>query len=115
MSDAWWGETAHLLGHRAIWAGLCGYIVTKWQLVTIGAGHHGHGKGKTLTKENGTVPLSDNGPSGLKGNLGVASIVMMVVAAAAPLTVMAANSPLIIAMGNGIAAPLDAAIATLIM
>lgn len=73
------------------------------------------GKGKTLTKENRTVPVSESGPSGLKGNLGVASIVMMVVAAAAPLTVMAANSPLIIAMGNGIAAPLDAAIATLIM
>ena len=73
------------------------------------------GKGKTLIKENRTVPVSESGPSGLKGNLGVASIVMMVVAAAAPLTVMAANSPLIIAMGNGIAAPLDAAIATLIM
>jgi hypothetical protein len=51
----------------------------------------------------------------LKGNLGVASIVLMVVATAAPLTVMVASSPLIIGMGNGAAAPVDAGIATLIM
>ena len=53
--------------------------------------------------------------STLKGSLGVTSIVLMVVATAAPLTVMVANTPLIISMGNGIAAPFDAAIATLIM
>lgn len=66
-------------------------------------------------KNTSTSPPPVNAGSSLQGNLGVASIVMMVVAAAAPLTVMAANSPLIIAMGNGIAAPLDAAIATFIM
>ncbi|HEY0291978.1 MAG TPA: APC family permease [Hansschlegelia sp.] len=51
----------------------------------------------------------------LKGTLGVSSIVLMVVATAAPLTVMVANTPLIISMGNGPAAPFDALVATLIM
>ncbi|TBU93299.1 amino acid permease [Stutzerimonas kirkiae] len=53
--------------------------------------------------------------AGLRGSLGITSIVLMVVATAAPLTVMVANTPLIISMGNGIAAPFDAAVATLIM
>lgn len=52
---------------------------------------------------------------GLSGSLGVGSIVLMVVATAAPLTVMVANTPLIISMGNGAAAPFDAMFATLIM
>ena len=51
----------------------------------------------------------------LKGSLGVTPIVMMVVATAAPLTVMVANTPLMVSMGNGIAAPVDAFIATVIM
>lgn len=51
----------------------------------------------------------------LKGSLGVAPIVMMVVATAAPLTVMVANTPLMVTMGNGVAAPVDAFIATVIM
>lgn len=51
----------------------------------------------------------------LKGSLGVASIVMMVVATAAPLTVMVANTPLMVSMGNGISAPVNALIATIIM
>ena len=51
----------------------------------------------------------------LKGSLGVASIVMMVVATAAPLTVMVANTPLMISMGNGVSAPVNAFIATVIM
>lgn len=51
----------------------------------------------------------------LSGKLGVSAIVFMVIAQAAPLTVMVANSPLIISMGNGAAAPADAAIAGLIM
>jgi len=41
----------------------------------------------------------------LSGSLGVTSIVFMVVAAAAPLTVVSSNSPLAIALGNGIGAP----------
>jgi len=40
---------------------------------------------------------------------------MMVVATAAPLTVMVANTPLMVSMGNGVAAPVDALIATVIM
>lgn len=51
----------------------------------------------------------------LKGSLGTSSIVFMVVATAAPLTVMVANTPLLISMGNGAAAPLDALVATFIM
>lgn len=51
----------------------------------------------------------------LSGSLGVGSIVLMVVATAAPLTVMVANTPLIISMGNGPAAPFDAFIAAVIM
>lgn len=51
----------------------------------------------------------------LKGTLGVTPIVMMVIATAAPLTVMVANTPLMVSMGNGIAAPVNAAIATVIM
>lgn len=59
----------------------------------------------------------EKGPAtvGLKGSLGVASIVLMVVAQAAPLTVMVANTPLLISMGNGAAAPFDALIAMVIM
>lgn len=44
-------------------------------------------------------------PGRLTGRLGVSSIVFMVVAAAAPLTVVSSNSPLAIALGNGIGAP----------
>ena len=51
----------------------------------------------------------------LKGSLGVTPIVMMVVATAAPLTVMVANTPLMISIGNGVSAPVNALIATVIM
>lgn len=51
----------------------------------------------------------------LSGNLGITPIVMMVVATAAPLTVMVANTPLMIGLGNGAAAPFDALAAMLIM
>ncbi|WP_238935141.1 APC family permease [Pseudomonas typographi] len=63
----------------------------------------------------GNLGVSSVPARALQGSLGVTSIVLMVVATAAPLTVMVANTPLIISMGNGIAAPFDAAIATLIM
>lgn len=51
----------------------------------------------------------------LKGSMGVKSIVGMVIATAAPLTIMVANTPLIISVGNGPAAPLDCFIAMVIM
>lgn len=54
-------------------------------------------------------------PPVLSGNLGVVPIVMMVIATAAPLTVMVANTPLMIGLGNGAAAPFDALAAMLIM
>lgn len=51
----------------------------------------------------------------LTGNLGPIGIAMMVVATAAPLTVMAGVSPLIIAFGNGGAAPVDVILVGLVM
>lgn len=59
--------------------------------------------------------LSESPKKQLSGSLGVFSIVMMVVATAAPLTVMVASTPVMIAMGNGAAAPVDALIAAIIM
>lgn len=51
----------------------------------------------------------------LKGNLGPLSIALMVIATAAPLTVMVGVSPLVIGLGNGAAAPSDALIVTVVM
>lgn len=59
-------------------------------------------------KDSGQVPT-------LSGNLGVVPIVMMVIATAAPLTVMVANTPLMVGLGNGAAAPFDALVAMIIM
>ncbi|MEG3128288.1 APC family permease [Pantoea cypripedii] len=47
-----------------------------------------------------------NKETGLKGNLTTIGIVLMVLAQAAPLTMMAGVSPLMIGLGNGIGAPL---------
>lgn len=51
----------------------------------------------------------------LKGNLGPLGIALMVIATAAPLTVMVGVSPLVIGLGNGAAAPTDALIVTVVM
>jgi amino acid transporter len=53
-----------------------------------------------MAQLNAEVPVQR-----LSGRLGVISIVFMVVAAAAPLTVVSSNAPLAIALGNGIGAP----------
>lgn len=53
--------------------------------------------------------------AGLSGNLGVGSIVFMVIAAAAPLTVIGGNVPLAIGIGNGAGAPFGFLIASLIL
>lgn len=53
--------------------------------------------------------------AGLTGNLGVGSIVFMVIAAAAPLTVIGGNVPLAIGIGNGVGAPFGFLIASLIL
>lgn len=56
-----------------------------------------------------------NKASGLRGNLGVASIVSIVVAAASPLGVIGGPVPLGIASGNGAGFPFSFVIATLVL
>lgn len=51
----------------------------------------------------------------LKGNLGTGAIVFMVLAAAAPLTVIGGNVPLAVGLGNGAGAPLGFIIASAIL
>lgn len=51
----------------------------------------------------------------LTGKLNTASIVFMVIAAAAPLTVIGGNVPLMIASGNGIGAPIGFVVAAFVM
>ncbi|HET7312785.1 APC family permease [Salinisphaera sp.] len=51
----------------------------------------------------------------LSGKLGTAGVVFMVVAAAAPLTVVSGNIPLAIGLGNGAAAPLGFVFASLVL
>ena len=54
-------------------------------------------------------------PDRLQGRLGTAGIVFMVVAAAAPLTVIGGNMPLGIGLGNGAGAPVGFLIAALLL
>ncbi|MGO2141109.1 MAG: APC family permease [Leucobacter sp.] len=54
-------------------------------------------------------------PQRLQGRLGTAGIVFMVVAAAAPLTVIGGNMPLGIGLGNGAGAPVGFLIAALLL
>ncbi|MFF5624859.1 MULTISPECIES: APC family permease [unclassified Microbacterium] len=51
----------------------------------------------------------------LRGRLGTGSIVFMVIAAAAPLTVIGGNAPIAIGLGNGIGAPVGFVIATVVL
>ncbi|WP_162625915.1 APC family permease [Acinetobacter sp. MB5] len=51
----------------------------------------------------------------LQGSLGVGSIVFMVIAAAAPLTVVGGNVPLAIGVGNGVGAPFGFLIASIVL
>ncbi len=51
----------------------------------------------------------------LTGRLGVGAIVFMVIAAAAPLTVIGGNVPLAVGVGNGVGAPIGFAIAALVL
>lgn len=62
-----------------------------------------------MAQSSSVKQIEADAPAGrLKGGLGPIGIAMMVVATAAPLTVMVGVSPLIIGSGNGVAAPLDA-------
>lgn len=56
-----------------------------------------------------------SGRPGLTGHLGVTSIVFMVIAAAAPLTVINGNVPLAVTMGNGAGAPVGYLVAALVL
>ncbi|GAA3059469.1 APC family permease [Actinokineospora globicatena] len=56
-----------------------------------------------------------SGKPRLSGRLGVGSIVFMVIAAAAPLTVIGGNVPLAIGSGNGAGAPVGFVIAALVL
>jgi len=53
--------------------------------------------------------------SRLTGNLGTGSIAFMVIAAAAPLTVIGGNAPLAIGQGNGAGAPMGFLLASLVL
>ncbi len=57
----------------------------------------------------------EQGPQRLSGRLGTTGIVFMVVAAAAPLTVIGGNMPLGIGLGNGAGAPVGFLIAALLL
>jgi amino acid transporter len=64
------------------------------------------------------APASPNAPSAqphLTGRLGSVGIVFMVIAAAAPLTVIGGNMPLAMGLGNGAGAPVGFLIAALVL
>lgn len=58
---------------------------------------------------------SDAEESRLSGHLGVGGVVFMVIAAAAPLTVIGGNMPLAMGLGNGAGAPVGFIIAALVL
>ena len=67
---------------------------------------------------NTGAPASPNAPSAqphLTGRLGSVGIVFMVIAAAAPLTVIGGNMPLAMGLGNGAGAPVGFLIAALVL
>ena len=62
-----------------------------------------------------TTPSATTGPRRLEGHLGTGSIVFMVIAAAAPLTVVGGNVPLAVAGGNGVGAPVGFLLAAAVL
>ncbi|MEU7324524.1 APC family permease [Streptomyces griseoviridis] len=68
-----------------------------------------------VTESSSQQPLSHQASPRLAGRLGTGSIVFMVIAAAAPLTVVGGNVPLAIAGGPGAGAPVGFALASLIL
>lgn len=67
---------------------------------------------ETASTPSGTLP-AERGR--LTGNLGVGSIAFMVIAAAAPLTVIGGNAPLGIGQGNGAGAPVGFFLASVVL
>lgn len=68
-----------------------------------------------VTTESAESVRPATAPSGLSGSLGTGAIVFMVMAAAAPLTVIGGNVPLAIGLGPGPGAPAGFAIATVVL
>jgi len=68
-----------------------------------------------LTDSTPQDTAAGQSPRNLEGHLGTGSIVFMVIAAAAPLTVVGGNVPLAIASGPGAGAPVGFALASLIL
>jgi amino acid transporter len=66
----------------------------------------------THPTSTGTPPET---PDGLTGRLGTGGVVFMVIAAAAPLTVIAGNIPLSVGLGNGAGAPIGFVIAAIVL
>ncbi|ROZ89060.1 APC family permease [Gordonia sp. OPL2] len=62
-----------------------------------------------------TQPAPPASRSSLKGSIGVAGIVFLVIAAAAPLTAVAGSLPVMIAIGNGAGAPMAYIIAAAVL
>ncbi|NMO03034.1 APC family permease [Gordonia sp. TBRC 11910] len=62
-----------------------------------------------------TTPTTSDGGSSLRGSIGVAGIVFLVIAAAAPLTAVAGSLPVMIAIGNGAGAPMAYIIAAVVL
>lgn len=63
----------------------------------------------------GPEPRTVDGDDHLSGRLGTGSIVFMVIAAAAPLTVIGGNVPLAVGLGNGAGAPVGFLVAAAIL
>jgi amino acid transporter len=62
-----------------------------------------------------TTTGTEGHPRRLSGHLGTGSVVFMVIAAAAPLTVIGGNVPLSVSLGNGAGAPVGFIIATTVL
>ncbi len=69
----------------------------------------------TSTSTGTGIGTADQQSGRLTGHLGTGSVVFMVIAAAAPLTVIAGNVPLMIANGNGAGAPIGFVIASAVL
>ncbi|MFD5601241.1 APC family permease [Leucobacter sp. NPDC058333] len=72
----------------------------------------------TRAATTGAADTAANAPaqrSRLTGNLGTGSIAFMVIAAAAPLTVIGGNAPLAIGQGNGAGAPVGFLLASIVL
>lgn len=65
--------------------------------------------------DNHLSTTATDGRSSLRGSIGVAGIVFLVIAAAAPLTAVAGSLPVMIAIGNGAGAPMAYIIAAVVL